>query len=60
MKKLLLSFLTLITIAFTVNAQVSRQMVLVEIGTGTGCGYCPGAAMGLHDLYTNGDPVAGI
>ncbi len=35
-----------------------RDMVLVEIGTGTGCPYCPGAAMGADDLIENGKPVA--
>ncbi len=60
MKKiLLLLFVTAIS-AYSVTAQVNRELVLIEIGTGTGCGYCPGAAMGLDDLYTNGDPVAGI
>ncbi len=60
MKKILLSFVILTISAFSLLAQVNREQVLVEIGTGTGCPYCPGAAMGLHDLYTNGDPVAGI
>lgn len=36
----------------------SRDMVLLEIGTGTGCPYCPGAAMGADDLISNGKPVA--
>lgn len=60
MKKLTLTFLVSLVAFFAVNAQVSREMVLIEVGTGTGCQYCPGAAMALHDLYTNGDPVAGI
>lgn len=60
MKKILLSLWVLAFTFSTLTAQINRAMVLVEIGTGTGCGYCPGAAMGLHDLYTNGDPVAGI
>jgi len=60
MKKLLLSFFVIAISAYSLMAQVNREIVLVEIGTGTGCPYCPGAAMGLHDLYTNGDPVAGI
>ncbi|MEN8225311.1 MAG: T9SS type A sorting domain-containing protein [Bacteroidota bacterium] len=37
-----------------------REMVLVEIGTGTWCGYCPGAAMGADDLIANGHNVAVI
>lgn len=39
-------------------AQVDRELVLLEIGTGTWCTYCPGAAMGADDLHENGDPVA--
>lgn len=35
-----------------------RGMVLLEIGTGTWCQYCPGASMGAHDLLTNGKDVA--
>lgn len=60
MKKIYLSFLVLFITSFGLMAQINRELVLVEIGTGTGCPYCPGAAMALHDLYTNGDPVAGI
>ena len=32
---------------------VSRKNVLFEVGTGTWCQYCPGAAMGIHDLLEN-------
>jgi len=60
MKKIYLSFLVLVITSLGLMAQINRELVLVEIGTGTGCQFCPGAAMGLHDLYTNGDPVAGI
>jgi hypothetical protein len=35
-----------------------REMVLLEIGTGTWCVYCPGAAMGADDLIHNGHDVA--
>ncbi len=35
----------------------SRDMVIVEIGTGTWCQYCPGAALGADDLVTNGCSV---
>lgn len=35
-----------------------RELVVVEIGTGTWCQYCPGASMGAHDLLTNGYAVA--
>ncbi len=37
-----------------------RNLVIVEIGTGTWCVYCPGAAMGAHDLETNGHAVGVI
>jgi hypothetical protein len=35
-----------------------KNLVIVEIGTGTGCGYCVGAALGADDLVENGQPVA--
>ena len=56
MKKLILGLLLLATIGIMVA--VPREMVIVEIGTGTWCPYCPGASMGAHDLLTNGKPVA--
>lgn len=34
----------------TVPGGVTRNLVLMEAGTGTWCTYCPGAAMGLRDL----------
>ncbi len=37
-----------------------RDMVLVEIGTGAWCQYCPGAALGADDLVSNGCSVAVI
>jgi hypothetical protein len=37
-----------------------KQEVMMEVGTGTGCQYCPGAAMGAEDLISNGDSVAVI
>lgn len=40
--------------------QVPRENVVVEIGTGTWCPYCPGAAMGAEDLLENGYEVAVI
>jgi Secretion system C-terminal sorting domain len=36
----------------------NKQTVLLEIGTGTWCQYCPGAAMGADDLVANGQQVA--
>ena len=35
-----------------------REMVVLEIGTGTWCQYCPGSQMGADDLVTNGHSVA--
>jgi PKD repeat protein len=60
MKKLLLSFILLFALT-TLNAQqVTRSMVALEIGTGTWCQYCPGAAMGAEDLLSNGKFVSVI
>lgn len=36
----------------------AREMVVLEIGTGTWCVYCPGSQMGADDLVTNGCSVA--
>lgn len=55
--KNLISLLLLLGLMATLSA-VPRNLVVVEVGTGTWCGYCPGAAMGCHDLLTNGHPVA--
>jgi hypothetical protein len=35
-----------------------REMVVLEIGTGTWCQFCPGSAMGAEDLVANGHSVA--
>jgi len=40
-----------------IEGGMDRKYVLFEIGTGTGCPYCPGAALGAHDMETNGDEV---
>lgn len=50
-------FIFLITLT-SVAQQVPRNLVVVEIGTGTWCQYCPGAAMGADDLIANGYDVA--
>jgi hypothetical protein len=60
MKKFTLLFASFVLIALVANAQVERNMVAVEIGTGTWCTYCPGAAMGADDLVANGKRVAVI
>lgn len=57
--KQLVSLLLLLGFIATVSA-VPRTLVVVEVGTGTWCVYCPGAAMGCHDLLQNGHAVAVI
>lgn len=59
-KKLLLTFSALLVSFFSIAQQVPREFVVVEIGTGTWCPYCPGAAMGVEDLLENGYDVAVI
>ncbi|MCK9399346.1 MAG: Omp28-related outer membrane protein [Bacteroidales bacterium] len=59
MKKLTFLFICLLSVS-AVFAQVTRDKVVVEVGTGTWCQYCPGAAMGVDDLIENGWPVAAI
>lgn len=44
--------------AALVAQTVPREMVALEIGTGTWCTYCPGAAMGADDLVEAGCLVA--
>jgi len=58
MKKFTLVFSLILLTALWVQAQVARNMVAVEIGTGTWCQYCPGAALGADDLVANGKRVA--
>lgn len=41
-----------------VGGGIERDVVLVEIATGTWCGYCPGSAMGADDLIANGHEAA--
>jgi len=45
---------------FMIAQAVPREMVVMEIGTGTWCTYCPGAAMGADDCLENGCRVAVI
>ena len=59
MKKFTLLFICLLSFS-AIFAQVTRDKVVVEVGTGTWCQYCPGAAMGVDDLIENGWPVAAI
>lgn len=43
-----------------IEGGTDREKVLLEIGTGTWCVYCPGSAMGADDLIENGKEVAVI
>ncbi len=52
MKRTLLA-LAFLTLLLSAMVAVPRDMVVVEIGTGTWCQYCPGAAMGADDLVEN-------
>lgn len=55
------TFMALVLFSAMLNAQaVQRSYVVLEIGTGTWCTYCPGAANGAHDLLANGKQVAVI
>lgn len=58
MKTLRLLGLIMLLANFAFSQQVPRDKVVVEIGTGTWCYYCPGAAMGADDLVANGKDVA--
>ncbi len=60
MKKFTLFVASLVMVTLLAQAQVQRNMVAVEIGTGTWCTFCPGAAMGADDLVVNGKRVAVI
>ncbi len=57
MKKFTFLLVCLLSVS-ALMAQVTRDKVIVEIGTGTWCQYCPGAAMGADDLIENGWPCA--
>lgn len=59
MKRNLLLILALLGLLATLSA-VPRNLVVVEVGTYITCPYCPGAAMGCHDLLQNGHAVAVI
>jgi len=60
MRKITLLFILFFMFNFSsiFAQQVEKNYVVVEIGTGTWCGYCPGAAMGADDLVANGHQVA--
>jgi hypothetical protein len=58
MKKTYIFFVFVLMSITLFSQQVPRQMVVLEIGTGTWCQFCPGASMGASDLLSNGHNVA--
>ena len=60
MKRIFLTFILTLFIVALFCQQVPRDKVVLEIATGTWCGYCPGAAMGADDLVAAGCDVAVI
>ena len=58
MKKVYTLFVCLVFAFNIAVAQQVRENVVVEIGTGTWCGYCPGAATAADELHANGIDVA--
>lgn len=57
MKKSILVIFACLSAVLLYAQQINRDKVIVEIATGTWCGYCPGAAMGADDLVANGHDV---
>jgi len=49
-----------VTQAITPPSQIERNLVIVELSTGTWCQYDPGAAMGVNDLAANGCEIGAI
>jgi PKD repeat protein len=60
MKKLVLIIVAIMATTVVFSQAVQRNMVILEIATGTWCQYCPGAANGADELITNGCAIAVI
>ena len=60
MRKFLIFIISLFALSsgMVMAQQVNRDMVILEISTGTWCYYCTGAAMGANDLIENEKNVA--
>jgi hypothetical protein len=59
MKRKLLLLLFIISPLFLLSQQIDKELVVIEIKTGTWCQFCPGAAMGADELVENfSDAVA--
>lgn len=60
MKKIILTCFVLFAFTLAFSQAVQRDMVILEIGTGVTCTFCPGSAMGAADLLAAGCHVAVI
>jgi PKD repeat protein len=60
MKRTLLSIIAVLATVLVFAQAVPRNMVVLEIGTGTWCTYCPGAANAADQLISEGKSVAVI
>lgn len=60
MKRLIFTLFAVFAFAVAFSQAVQRDMVVMEVGTGVTCPYCPGAAMGAADLLAAGCHVAVI
>ena len=60
MKRSLLTLIASIAAVLLIAQNIPRNMVILEIGTGTWCTYCPGAANAADQLVSEGKSVAVI
>jgi PKD repeat protein len=60
MKKVFFTLALVLMTGIIFGQNVPRNYVVLEIGTGTWCVWCPGASNGAHDLLVNGCQVAVI
>jgi PKD repeat protein len=60
MKKLVLTVIAVMATTFVFSQFVQRNIVIVEIATGTWCQYCPGAAVAADNLVASGAHAAVI
>lgn len=58
MKRLSFLLISLFFLIQAMNAQVARDKVIFEIGTGVNCPYCPAAANGVHQMIEEGLQIA--
>lgn len=60
MKSFLFALFFILASIAVIGQQVPREKVIVELGTGTWCQFCPAAANGVDDLVANGHDVGVI